>query len=513
MGKESTDKKPHNTVVVSSSSPSQSSHTPAVPDIEHVHVHDDPREWSRGRKIFTLTIVSFASLILTISVAIYNPSINDIIADLDTTYQKVAWTLSSNALVTGATPLLWGAFTEMYGRKSIYLASITLFIVGSGVGGFAKTVTILIVMRVIQGMGASAVLTLGAATLADMYDAKERGSVMGVYYAAPLLGPSLGPIIGGILTQIFSWRATFYFLAIFGGVSLLAFIVFRDTFRRDRSLSYQAALRQAAQANCRSSEEYDATRDVEKREAGAEPEDRPPKIGLRHMQIIQPTVAIFRRPNNVLILCASGLIFGGISYCIPFTTVRTLGAAPYNYKSLDIGFVLLSLGIGSIIGSVLGGRWSDRVRQKHQQYNNGVSKCEHRLISAKIMLPVLPASLIVFAWTTDKKVNIAPICAALFTCGVSSAWMYSSMLAYIVDANSGRSSSAVAANSFLRGVAGFVAAEVAIPLQNALGDGGIYTLIAGIMVIVAGIILLVIAKGSAWRERAEEREIKSHTTT
>lgn len=43
--------------------------------------------------------------------------------------------------------------------------------------------------------------------------------------------------------------------------------------------------------------------------------------------------------------------------------------------------------------------------------------------------------------------------------------MYSSMLAYIVDANSGRSSSAVAANSFLRGVAGFVAAEVAIPLQ------------------------------------------------
>lgn len=140
-----------------------------------------------------------------------------------------------------------------------------------------------------------------------MYDAKERGSVMGVYYAAPLLGPSLGPIIGGILTQIFSWRATFYFLAIFGGVSLLAFIVFRDTFRQDRSLSYQAALRQAAQANPSSnSEEHDATRDVEKREAGVE--GRPPKIGLRHMQIIQPTVAIFRRPNNVLILCASGVL-------------------------------------------------------------------------------------------------------------------------------------------------------------------------------------------------------------
>lgn len=41
-----------------------------------------------------------------------------------------------------------------------------------------------------------------------------------------------------------------------------------------------------------------------------------------------------------------GLIFGGISYCIPFTTVRTLGAPPYNYKSIDIGLVLLSLGVG-----------------------------------------------------------------------------------------------------------------------------------------------------------------------
>ena len=151
-----------------------------------------------------------------------------------------------------------------------------------------------------------------------MYDAKERGSVMGVYYAAPLLGPSLGPIIGGVLTQIFSWRATFYFLAIFGGASLLAFIVFRDTFRRDRSLSYQAALRQAVQSNRNNSEDSDATRDVEKREAdSAEAEDSPPKIGLRHMQIIQPTVAIFRRLNNVFILLASG-VFDLFTPVIPY---------------------------------------------------------------------------------------------------------------------------------------------------------------------------------------------------
>lgn len=60
--------------------------------------------------------------------------------------------------------------------------------------------------------------------------------------SAPLLGPSLGPIIGGILTQAFGWRATFWFLVIFTGLCIIPFVFFRDTFRRERSLTYQAAL-------------------------------------------------------------------------------------------------------------------------------------------------------------------------------------------------------------------------------------------------------------------------------
>lgn len=49
--------------------------------------------------------------------------------------------------------------------------------------------------------------------------------------SAPLLGPSLGPILGGVLTQMFNWRATFWFLAIFVGVCFLLFVPFKDTYR------------------------------------------------------------------------------------------------------------------------------------------------------------------------------------------------------------------------------------------------------------------------------------------
>jgi len=59
-------------------------------------------------------------------------------------------------------------------------------------------------------------MSIGAATLADIFDPEERGSKMGLFYIAPLLGPSLGSIFGGVFTTAFTWRGPFYFLTIVG---------------------------------------------------------------------------------------------------------------------------------------------------------------------------------------------------------------------------------------------------------------------------------------------------------
>ena len=166
---------------------------------------------------------------------------------------------------------------------------------------------------------------------------------MGLYYAAPLLGPSLGPLVGGIITRIFSWRATFYFLAIFGGASLVTFAFFKDTFRRERSLAYQAALRKAkletesatATTSVGSTPASDGDTRHVKEETGvgsitssipqstertlvradlesqsrraSAGQSREPKVGLRHMQTFQPMTLVIRRPNNLCVLGASGL--------------------------------------------------------------------------------------------------------------------------------------------------------------------------------------------------------------
>ncbi|KAF7799395.1 hypothetical protein EIP86_010627 [Pleurotus ostreatoroseus] len=529
--------------------------TPVKLDIEHAVVADDPRKWSRTRKNFVLVTVSAASMIAGLGANIYNPGISQVESELHATSGQISWSLSVFILLQGVCPLFWSAVSEITGRKKVYLVSITICTVGCIVAGVAKSIGVLIGMRCVQAAGSAAVISIGAATLADIYEPHERGTMMGIYYCAPLLGPSLGPIIGGALTQGFNWRATFYFLAAFTGLCVVAFVFFKDTFRRERSLTYQQVLRrvraerEAARRSETSSlshvtvvnEKADAKgrpkvfdrwsglrspakvfkanhndKDVQSEEKDVEAQADPAydhdgddtadvkeiKLSLTDVNPVKPIIAVLRRLNNLVILFASGLIFG-FSYSISYTCSRTLGDK-YGYNALEIGLVLLSFGIGSMFGSILGGRWSDRVFRKIQEQNGGKSAPEMRLRSTFWFMPFLPPSIIAYGWVCEQHVSVGAICVFLFMAG-----FFSITLAYIVDANNGRSSSAVASNSAFRGGMAFIAAEVAVPMQLGLGDGGMYTLWAGFMVVSELLMVLVWWKGGAWREKEVERE-KAH---
>ena len=99
-------------------------------------------------------------------------------------------------------------------------------------------------LDLVHSPSSSAVMAIAAATLADIYEPHERGAKMGIYYAAPLLGTSIGPFLGGIFAQALGWRAVFWFAVISGTAVLLClFFFFKDSFRKERSLSYQNLLR------------------------------------------------------------------------------------------------------------------------------------------------------------------------------------------------------------------------------------------------------------------------------
>ena len=243
---------------------------------------------------------------------------------------------------------------------------------------------------------------------------------MGIFYAAPLLGPSLGPLLGGVLTQAFSWRAAFWLLAALLGVDLALFtFFFRDTFRRERSLTYRRALARRGRAMAPPSPSPRPDADAEfiklsvatlsvdsiesKEKAGLGDGPSSPSSGcpatsddmqaeitlsLADVNPFPPLLFVLRRRNNLATLIASGtthfhpaspcppaltrtpgLLFA-FGCCIAYTCSRTLSEA-YNYDALRTGLVLLSFGAGSMLGSVLGGRWSDRELRRLTRANGG----------------------------------------------------------------------------------------------------------------------------------------------
>jgi len=158
---------------------------------------------------------------------------------------------------------------------------------------------------------------------------------------------------------------------------------------------------------------------------------------------------------------------------------------------------------GAISGSVFGGYWSDRLVRRMKAANGGIFHAEIRLQGALIGAFFLPPFTVALGWAGEKSVHISVLCVMLFACGFFSIWAYTGTVAYIVDANNGRSSTAVATNSVFRGVFAFAATELAVPLQSRLGNGWMFTIWAGIMAFCGLFILLVVHFGCKWRETEE----------
>jgi MFS family permease len=151
---------------------------------------------------------------------------------------------------------------------------------------------------------------------------------MGIYYIAPSLGPALGPIFGGSLTTGFDWRAVFYFMGIISGTSLALFVIFfKDTFRRERSVSYQRAVkkrlaeREAERLESASQNTVINSPSVNEKSRGTggatgetDVEAQPPasefqevKLTFRDISPFEPIWLVIKRKNNLFTLTCSGM--------------------------------------------------------------------------------------------------------------------------------------------------------------------------------------------------------------
>lgn len=135
---------------------------------------------------------------------------------------QMLWVMTAYILASTITMPIYGKMSDLIGRKPPLIVAILLFVLGSVIGAIAPDMGVLIVGRVVQGLGGGGLIILAQAIIADVVPARERGKYMGIIGAVFAVSSVAGPLLGGWLTEEVHWRWTFWMNLPLGAVALLA---------------------------------------------------------------------------------------------------------------------------------------------------------------------------------------------------------------------------------------------------------------------------------------------------
>src|SRR5262245_7706522 len=131
-----------------------------------------------------------------------------------------SWVFSGFLLTQTVTMPLWGRFSDLYGRRPIYLAGLATFLAGSVLSGASQNMVQLILFRMVQGLGAGALMTLGYTIIGELYGLERRARMQGYISSVWGLASLMGPWAGGMLTDNVSWRWVFYINLPIGAIAM-----------------------------------------------------------------------------------------------------------------------------------------------------------------------------------------------------------------------------------------------------------------------------------------------------
>ncbi|WP_347403423.1 MDR family MFS transporter [Citricoccus muralis] len=175
-------------------------------------------------------VLLFVGLLLTMLMASLNQTVlatalPTIVGDLNGV-NHMSWVITSFILASTITMPVYGRISDVFGRRPVILVAIGLFMIGSITGALASSIEVLIVSRVIQGLGGGGLMILSQAAIADVVPARQRGKYMGIMGAAFAVSSVAGPLLGGWLTEGPGWRWAFWINLPFGVLAMLAVALF-----------------------------------------------------------------------------------------------------------------------------------------------------------------------------------------------------------------------------------------------------------------------------------------------
>ena len=183
-------------------------------------------ELSATRKWTITASVMLVTVMQVLDVTVTNVALPHIQGSLSAGVDEVSWVLTSylaaNAVILPATSWLAGVL----GRKRFFLICTVLFTGASVLCGLAPNITVLLIARMLQGIGGGPLMPLSQAIMWEIFPLRQRGMAMAAWGMGIMMAPIFGPTLGGWISDNWSWRWIFYINVPIGIVGLLASSVF-----------------------------------------------------------------------------------------------------------------------------------------------------------------------------------------------------------------------------------------------------------------------------------------------
>jgi MFS transporter, DHA2 family, multidrug resistance protein len=154
----------------------------------------------------TVTLATFMEVLDT---SVANVALPHIAGNLSSTVEEATWVLTAYLVANAIVLPMSGWLSSVFGRKRFYMTCVLLFTVSSALCGLAPSLGMLIVFRILQGLGGGALQPISQAIMRESFPRERQGMAMAIYGMGVVFAPVIGPTLGGWLTDNFSWHWIF----------------------------------------------------------------------------------------------------------------------------------------------------------------------------------------------------------------------------------------------------------------------------------------------------------------
>lgn len=330
--------------------------------------YDSPFGWSASRKNIVLVISCWCTFTAAYSAGAYS---------IASEPQREKWSLSSVAFGVGVTmwalgfacsPMFLAPFSEINGRRPVFIGSALMFLVGQIGCAATNSFAAMLVFRFIVGAGASTFATMVGGVVSDMYHAEYRNTPMAIYSGSALAGTGFGPLLSGFIVGRASYRWVYYHQIISLGLLFVTVCVFFKETRGSVLLSRKAKalneyFEKAEQRNQQHEDNLNPQSD-EKPAPESSPRSRTRlrykvaadenRSSLSHMLYLSLTLPFkLLATEPVVFFFSLWASFAWAVLYMTFSVLPLIFRTRHNFNTEQNGAVFAAISIGSILATIL----------------------------------------------------------------------------------------------------------------------------------------------------------------